>query len=72
MPFLRFSLERRATGDFKNIAIPDASKLIGKEWHALTESEKQVRIHIDLLTMNPTHTLQPYKDAYLAEKGSLA
>ncbi|KAF2798644.1 hypothetical protein K505DRAFT_346420 [Melanomma pulvis-pyrius CBS 109.77] len=41
LPFLRFSIERRATGDFKNIAIPDASKLIGKEWHALTESEKQ-------------------------------
>jgi hypothetical protein len=45
-PYLQFSLERRASGDFKAIALGDSSKLIGQEWKALSEAEKQVCIQI--------------------------
>ncbi|KAF1951464.1 hypothetical protein CC80DRAFT_597405 [Byssothecium circinans] len=40
-PYIRFSQERRKSGDLKSIPIGDASKLIGTEWNALSVSEKQ-------------------------------
>ncbi|KAK0949118.1 hypothetical protein LTR91_026715 [Friedmanniomyces endolithicus] len=33
-------MARHASGDFKSIALLDRSKLIGKEWKALSEGEK--------------------------------
>jgi len=37
-----FCSERRSSGDFKDISVTDASKLLAEEWKALTDSEKQV------------------------------
>ena len=45
-PYLQFSVNRRASGDFKSIKLADAQKLIAQEWHALTEGEKEVRLSI--------------------------
>jgi len=42
-PYILFSIARHASGDFKSIALMDRSKLIGKEWKALSEGEKNVR-----------------------------
>ncbi|KAK0335950.1 hypothetical protein LTR59_002000 [Friedmanniomyces endolithicus] len=39
-PYILFSMARHASGDFKSIALLDRSKLIGKEWKALSEGEK--------------------------------
>ncbi|KAK1811995.1 hypothetical protein LTR12_013611 [Friedmanniomyces endolithicus] len=39
-PYILFSIARHASGDFKSIALMDRSKLIGKEWKALSEGEK--------------------------------
>ena len=40
--FMLFNKNRQASGDFKDIAIPERGKLIGREWAALTEGEKKV------------------------------
>ena len=40
--FLQFSVNRNASGDFRNIPVGERAKLIGKEWQALSESEKKV------------------------------
>ncbi|XP_014554617.1 hypothetical protein COCVIDRAFT_39489 [Bipolaris victoriae FI3] len=40
-PYALFFRARHASGDFKGISAVDASKLIGAEWKALNESEKQ-------------------------------
>jgi len=40
--FLRFSLERVASGDFTSIALGEKAKLIGEEWKALSAAEKEV------------------------------
>lgn len=42
-PFLQFSINRNASGDFKNISITERAKLIGQEWKALSAEEKKVR-----------------------------
>ena len=42
--FIQFGVSRHASGDFKNIALGDRSKLISQEWKALDESEKKVRV----------------------------
>ncbi|KAI0586700.1 NHP6B Chromatin-associated protein containing the HMG domain [Pyrenophora tritici-repentis] len=39
--YLRFFLERHASGDFKSIKAADAAKLIGTEWKALSAAEKK-------------------------------
>lgn len=41
-PFLHFSINRNASGDFRNISLAERAKLIGQEWKALDESEKKV------------------------------
>ncbi|KAF1357017.1 hypothetical protein BDV97DRAFT_343277 [Delphinella strobiligena] len=41
-PYSYFFAHRVLSGDFKNIKATDSSKLIGQEWAALTEGEKQV------------------------------
>jgi hypothetical protein len=45
-PYMQFSMDRRASGDFKAIGLGDSSKLIGQEWKALSEAEKQVCFQI--------------------------
>ena len=40
--YIQFSINRQASGDFKNISVGERAKLIGKEWKALSESEKKV------------------------------
>jgi hypothetical protein len=42
--YLIFSASRQESGDFKNIAVPERAKLIGQEWKALTQEEKEVRL----------------------------
>lgn len=43
-PFVQFTLNRHASGDFKRMKLPDASKLIGQEWKALSSDEKKVSL----------------------------
>ncbi|KAK5120526.1 hypothetical protein LTR85_006181 [Meristemomyces frigidus] len=38
--FAQFTTNRHASGDFKNITLPERSKLIAQEWKALSENEK--------------------------------
>ena len=40
--YIQFSVNRQASGDFKNIGVAERAKLIGQEWKALSESEKKV------------------------------
>ncbi len=40
--YVQFSINRQASGDFANIKVPDRAKLIGAEWKALSEGEKEV------------------------------
>lgn len=40
--FIQFSINRQASGDFRNIPVAERAKLIGQEWKALSESEKKV------------------------------
>ena len=71
-PYIRFSTERYASGDFKNIALADRSKLIGNEWKALSASEKQVRYVRpgDLLYDLANPLTQKYVDAFEAGKAA--
>ncbi|PVI07083.1 hypothetical protein DM02DRAFT_649027 [Periconia macrospinosa] len=39
--FLRFSVDRRATNDFKKIPVGVSGKLVAEEWKALSASEKK-------------------------------
>ena len=41
-PYMQFSINRNASGDFKHIGVIERAKLIGQEWKALNESEKKV------------------------------
>lgn len=40
-----FVSSRAKSGDFQNMKIVDVAPLIGKEWAALSEDEKAVRLH---------------------------
>jgi hypothetical protein len=40
--WIRFSTERRSSGDFKSISVTDSMKLIAEEWKALSAGEKEV------------------------------
>ena len=42
MAHVEFFKERFSTGDMKGIAVPDAMKLIMREWKELGEADKQV------------------------------
>lgn len=42
--YSQFVASRFASGDFRSMAVPEAAKLIGQEWHALAEGEKKVSI----------------------------
>ena len=37
-----FNAERFATGDFKGLKVPEAGKLIGREWKGLSADAKKV------------------------------
>lgn len=41
--FILFTTERITSEDFKNISFPDRVKLIAKEWHDLSETDKKVQ-----------------------------
>jgi hypothetical protein len=45
--YLKFSIDRRETGDFKGIPIAESSKLITKEWKELGAGEKKVRCSLN-------------------------
>lgn len=40
--YVRFHMERYASGDFKNISIGEGAKLVSSEWKALSANEKKV------------------------------
>jgi hypothetical protein len=40
--YIQFSINRQASGDFKNISIAERAKLISQEWKALNAGEKKV------------------------------
>ena len=40
--YLRFSVERMTSGDFKGIAVKERTQLISSEWKALSAGEQQV------------------------------
>jgi hypothetical protein len=40
--YLTFALERRESGDYKNIKLSESSKLISEEWKALSAGQKKV------------------------------
>lgn len=44
--YIQFSINRNASGDFRNISLGERAKLIGQEWRALNESEKKVRLSL--------------------------
>ena len=44
-PFTVFTKIRFASGDFKNIRVIEAIKLVANEWKALSADEKKVRSH---------------------------
>ncbi len=39
---MSFYKDRYATGDFKGLKAPEAARLAGREWKALSASEKKV------------------------------
>ena len=41
--YLMFYMERYASGDFSGINGREATRLVGNEWRALSDAEKQVR-----------------------------
>jgi hypothetical protein len=44
--YLRFSMERRNSGDMKSISLTEVSKLAAQEWKALSAGEKKVSFSI--------------------------
>ena len=40
--YLYFHLQRLHSGAFKGLKIPEAAKLVGREWKGLSASEKKV------------------------------
>ena len=44
-PFNIFNRDRWATGDFKGLKIPEATRLVAREWKALSDNEKKVRTY---------------------------
>ena len=39
-----FNTSRQESGDFRNISVPERAKLLGQEWKALSEDEKEVSL----------------------------
>lgn len=48
--YIAYSVQRMATGDFKNILPTDRTKLVAEEWKELDQSEKRVSValHCDM------------------------
>lgn len=61
--YIQFSVSRQASGDFSHISLPERSKLIGQEWKALSEDEKQVRNPSSIEKPQTTH--EPKANRYL-------
>jgi hypothetical protein len=47
--YLKFSADRRASGDFKHITLPESTKLITQEWKELDAGDKKVCLLISRL-----------------------
>jgi len=48
-----FNTSRQESGDFRNIAVPERAKLLGQEWKALSEEEKEVSLMDDVMNKLP-------------------
>ncbi|KAK3720326.1 hypothetical protein LTR37_003737 [Vermiconidia calcicola] len=60
--FIQFSVNRQASGDFKNIAVTERVKLIAQEWKALDESEKEK--YKNLQNQDRSRYSAEYNDVY--------
>lgn len=54
--FIYFFMSRQASGDFKNVAVTDRTRLAGQEYKALSEDEKEVRDIPRPKPMSPSHS----------------
>lgn len=70
-PYIQFSVNRNASGDFRNIAVSERAKLIAKEWKALSEGEKKVSLTNSNALLGGTMANQilnqKYKDIFTAD-----
>ncbi|KAK3700953.1 hypothetical protein LTR37_015659 [Vermiconidia calcicola] len=60
--FIQFSVNRQASGDFKNIAVTERVKLIAQEWKALNEGEKEK--YKNLQNQDRSRYSAEYNDVY--------
>ncbi|KAI9679032.1 MAG: hypothetical protein M1829_001702 [Trizodia sp. TS-e1964] len=67
--FIYFAVERRATGDYKNMSLTEGNTLMAAEWKALGESEKQK--YQDLSDADKVRYQQEYKRVHGHESGRL-
>lgn len=58
-----FNKDRFASGDFKGVKAIEAAKLAGREWRALSASEKKVPNRDQHLGLAILTRVQPYHDA---------
>ncbi|KAK3672256.1 hypothetical protein LTR78_007796 [Recurvomyces mirabilis] len=63
--YFQFSINRQASGDFKNITVQERAKLIGQEWKALSQEEK------DKYKQLSNEETKRYKDEYTTVHGHL-
>ncbi|KAH7403384.1 hypothetical protein BKA64DRAFT_668940 [Cadophora sp. MPI-SDFR-AT-0126] len=61
-PMALFLKDRFDSGDFKGIKLPDAGRLISKEWEALSASGRQS--YVDRAAGDKQRYLKEYKDAF--------
>ncbi|QDS74335.1 hypothetical protein FKW77_004505 [Venturia effusa] len=60
--YLAFSMDRRASGDFKNITLLESAKLITDEWKALSPAE--TKKYTDLQEANKARYAREYQTIY--------
>ncbi|KAE9986606.1 hypothetical protein EG328_005215 [Venturia inaequalis] len=60
--YIIFATERRASGDFKNISLPETAKLITQEWKALGPAE--TKKYADLQEANKARYVREFQTAY--------
>ncbi|KAK4560561.1 hypothetical protein LTR86_005758 [Recurvomyces mirabilis] len=63
--YFQFNINRQASGDFKNIPVQERAKLIGQEWKALNQEEK------DKYKQLSNEETKRYKDEYTTVHGHL-
>lgn len=62
-PYIYFSKERFESGDFKGLKLAEAAKLAGREYQALSASEKKVSKLSRHIVLALLIGVQPYEDA---------